>query len=446
MTSVGIRYRQVLSVLEKPCDGSSIAVVRIGLGLLLAYEAMTYLRRGLASAFWIEPEFHFTYLGFQWVGPLPSQIMYLSCGLMGIAALGFAFGIAYRLCACALLLLFSYLFLVEEARYLNHHYAAILLVAILAVAPAHRGWSGDAWRSKRNSGAAWFVPQWCIYLLRFQVSIIYLFAGVAKLNADWLNGYATASLLAKHELIPAVGLLRALGIDGTLPIAGVIFDFAIVPALMFRRTRPLAFTCAAVFHLLNAQMFNIGIFPPMMLLATTIFFSESWPRTLVRWFGFPMQQYARSVAVPLRSLRPVGIAALVVYCAVQVLLPLRHWLYPGDVTWTEEGHRFSWRMMLRDKKGEVRFTVQSAHETTTVHANEILTSWQTRAMVGKPDMILQVAHHLAMQAHTAGAGAVKVYAHALVSLNGAEARAIVDSTVDLASQPRSIWPAAWITR
>ena len=137
---------------------------------------------------------------------------------------------------------------------------------------------------------------------------------------------------------------------------------------------------------------------------------------------------------------------LCIYLAVQALVPLQHWLYPGDVNWTEEGHRFAWRMKLRDKHGEAQFFVTDAGtgETRVVNPAQHLTFSQLNEMSTRPDMILQFAHHLAAETRKSGATNIQVRAMVRVSLNGREAQLLVDPRGDLAAQPRSLWPVHWI--
>ena len=78
-------------------------------------------------------------------------------------------------------------------------------------------------------------------------------------------------------------------------------------------------------------------------------------------------------------------------------MPLRHLLYPGNVSWTEEGHRFAWHMMLREKSGRAIFTVTdpASGRVWRVRLSDHLTPRQIRKMSTRPDMLLQFAHYLA---------------------------------------------------
>jgi hypothetical protein len=139
------------------------------------------------------------------------------------------------------------------------------------------------------------------------------------------------------------------------------------------------------------------------------------------------------------------VAFLAVYMAVQVLLPLRHFLYPGEVSWTEEGHPFSWHMKLRDKEATALFTLNdpASGRVWTVDLRQCQNR-QCDKMAGQPDMIIQFAHHLAEEKRREGYPNVEVRALVLASLNGRRPQLLIDPAVDLAKVRRSMWPASWI--
>jgi hypothetical protein len=239
-------------------------------------------------------------------------------------------------------------------------------------------------------------------------------------------------------------------------IGGVLLDLLIVPLLLWKRTRVYAFVAAAAFHLLNARLFNIGIFPWFMLLATLLFFPPDLPRRIVRATGFvlsaryrrprPTSTTTSQVTASLSRRERAVVAVLGVYFAIQILLPLRHFLYPGDVNWTEEGHNFSWHMKLRDKEGRAAFTISdpASGQEWKVSLRKYLTSRQRSKVVTRPDMILQFSHYLAEEKRREGFENVEVRVRAMTSLNGRERQLLIDPAVDLAKQPRNLLPASWI--
>ena len=247
----------------------------------------------------------------------------------------------------------------------------------------------------------------------------------------------------------AADILGSELVVGIVVQGGLWFDLLIAPALLWRRTRVIAVLVSTSFHLSNAYLFNIGIFPWFMLVATTLFFAPNWPRRLP-WLGPRIDGWLGPVPDPgdvpstetgRWTLRGVGL-----WLAIQLVLPLRHHLYPGNVAWTEEGHYFAWRMKLRSKKGSARFVLKDrdSGDSWVVDPRAELGARQTRKMVGKPDLILQYAHHLARRWQQEKGVDVEVRAQVNVSLNHRRRQPLIDSTVDLTQVSVSIWPADWI--
>jgi hypothetical protein len=413
--------------LVEPVDVASLVVFRWVLGLTLIAEALLHFRHDLVGQLWIAPKFHFTYYGFDWVRPWPGQGMYVHVALLALCGFGVLVGFAYRVSMALCFVGLTYLFLLEQALYLNHIYLICLICLLMTVVPAHRSLSVDA--RLRPGLRADHVPRWNLLLLQFQLGVVYVYAGVAKLNIDWFRGQPVR--LWAGELGEGAVYLIAYG--------GLLFDLAIVPLLCWRKTRPWAFASAVLFHLANSQLFNIGVFPWFMIGATTLFLAPDWPR---RWLA---SRSPVAHETPAHRTQPVW-ALLAIYVLLQLLVPLRHHLYPGPVAWNEEGHRFSWRMRLREKGGSARFHIGLPGDARSFELDSLayLTPWQERAMVARPDMILQFAQHLATRMHSDLGRPVEVRVDSTVSLNGRPPRPMIDPDVDLAAQRRSLAHAEWI--
>ncbi|WAS97231.1 HTTM domain-containing protein [Nannocystis punicea] len=456
----GVRPRLPLHErLFAPVDIASLVWFRIAFGLLMIVDVWRYY--GKIGATYIQPGFHFTYYGFDWVRPWPGDGMYVHFLVLALAAACVMIGFCYRVAATVFFLGFSYWFLLEQARYLNHFYLIALIAFAMIFVPAGRAYSVDAWLRPRLRAKT--APAWALWFVRFQIGIPYVFGGIAKLNADWLQGEPMRMWLAARANRPVFGpLFTQEWVVYFFSWGGLLFDLLIVPFLLWRKSRPFAFVGALLFNLVNGYVFTIGIFPWVMAAATLMFFEPDWPRRfgrfLARLFGLrtrdrfePWLARARepvtaALRIGLQPRQRLILALLGVYCGFQLLFPLRHWLYPGDVAWTEEGHKFSWRMKLRDKESKVRFLATDPHEERTweVDARQYLTSWQRSEMSGRPEMILQFAHHLAADLRAQGHEDIQIRAIASVSLNGRPRQLMIDPDVDLVKQPHSIWPAPWI--
>lgn len=433
----------------RPVDGASLGALRALFGAILALEIARFFAGGWIERDYLAPAFHFTYPGFAWVRPLPAPYLQVFFALLLATAVGLALGLFHRACAAFFALGFAYVFLLEEARYLNHFYLVVLLAVLLAALPVDRALALDA----RRRGTPPWVPAWTLALVRFQIGIVYLYAALAKLNEDWLlRAEPLRSWLASRADRPVLGPLFARPETAwAMSWAGFGLDLAAWPLLAWRRTRGLAFGALAVFHLTNAATFGIGIFPWLMLAATAVFFPPDWPRrALARLARRPPSALSPPGALPPPPGAPapsrVGLALAAAWVAVQVLVPLRHFLYPGSVHWTEEGHAFSWHMKLRSKDGAVTYAVRDPRtgEEWLVDPRAELEPWQAAKLVGRPRMILQYAHHLRDRFAAEGRPGVEVRAWSEVSLNGLERRPLVDPEVDLAAVRPSLGPAAWI--
>ncbi len=425
-------------------------MVRIAFGAIVVWEVWRYAERGWIERYYLAPEVQFTYLFFPWVRAWPGDGMLVHFALLALAGALVSIGAWYRVAAWATFVLLAYVFLLEQSRYLNHVYLMCLLAFLLAVVPAQRTWSVDAWRAGRDRP----VPAWSMTIVRFQVGAMYAFAALAKLNPDWLAGMPMDRWLSSRGDLPVIGPLTRLP-DAHLLFAygGLAIDLLAVPALVWRRSRPYAFALLVAFHLANDQMFSIGVFPALAIAVTTSFFDHDWPRrALARLTGRVAGRVAgRSSGTraargrALGSAERLALAVVALFALTQLALPLRHHLYPSDVAWSEEGHRFSWRMMLRSKRGDVRFAVVSpSRGTWLVDARDHLEPFQAGQATTRPDLILQLAHHLARHYASEGHPDVAVHAIAYVRLNGREPRMLIDPFVDLASERRTWRPAAWI--
>ena len=390
-------------------DAAPLVYARVVFGACMAIEVFRFFRNGWISNYFVKPTFFFAYPGFEWVRPLGGDGMYVLFAVAGLAAVGVATGKRYRLSALALAVAWSWIFLIDQTNYLNHGYLLCLLAWLLAVIPMERT-----------------VPRWALLLVTGQLALVYFFGAVAKLDADWLAGDVARFFLSRTELTEPLAQSKAGRVGFAL--GGLFFDLLIVPGLVWRRTRLLASLAAATFHLTNAWLFQIGVFPWVMLALTPVFYPADFTRRLLR---LPTLD---APPEPQRE-RPLVAAALALWFAVQVALPLRHWLYPGQVNWTEEGHNFSWHMKLRVKRGETRFLVGGVE----ADLRAVLTRRQAKKLTTRPEMIRQLANELRRRSNGA-----PVFVDARASLNGRPWQPLIDPGVDLGREPRTLAAAAWI--
>lgn len=418
-----------------PVPLAPLIVFRIAFGALLCWEVWRWFALGWIEAFWSRPRFHFTYFGFGWVQPWSGDGLWIHCAVLMLLAVGVLVGAWYRFCAALFTLGFTYVFLLDQTQYLNHVYLMCLLSFLLIFVPAHRNLSVDAWRRPRRR--AHTTPAWTLGVLRAQIGLVYFYAGLAKVNGDWLRGEPLRGWLAARADVPLIGAyFTESWVVWLFTCGSLCLDLLIAPALLWRRSRIAAACFAIGFHLLNWQLFGLGVFPWLMMAATVLFLPPEWLR-------FGGSDSAPSPVAPAARGRRMTFAILAIHLALQVLVPLRHYVYPGDVSWTEEGHRFAWHMMLREKTADVtlRALDPATGKSWRVEQWRYLTPLQRRKMSTRPDMIQQLARHVAA---TASVPNLRVYAIATAALNDHPRQWLVDPRVDLAAEPRALWPARWI--
>ncbi|HEX6766704.1 MAG TPA: HTTM domain-containing protein, partial [Polyangiaceae bacterium] len=335
----------------KAVDPAGLAAFRILFGVTMCFATVRFVANGWVSELVVGPQYHFTYYGFDWVTPFSHGTMLAFFTVMGLAALALAAGLFTRVSAAVFCVLFTYAELIDKATYLNHYYLASLLALLLVFVPSGRVWSLDAWRRRRAGRAtSASVPALAYFVLRAQVGVVYAYAGLAKLDGDWLlRAEPLRTWLRARIESPA---LHAFATEPWVPYAmswaGAAFDLSVVPLLLFRKTRPFAFAAAIAFHLSLWLLFPIGVFSFVMLVSISVFFDPSWPRRFVGGLG-RLAPFAS--AAPIRAPGRLAFALTGAYLAVQLLVPLRFALYPGCANWTEQGYRFSWRVMLIEKAG-----------------------------------------------------------------------------------------------
>jgi vitamin K-dependent gamma-carboxylase len=420
-------------------DIAWLAYFRVAFGTLMLYEMWRFWEADWVGRNLVEPSFHFTYVGFEWVRPLSEHSMRLVVPALGLCAALIALGLVYRLAALSFFVGFSFLFLLEKGRYLNHFYLIGLVGFLLVFMPADRAFSLRTWRRPRQAWST--VPAWMLLLLRTQIGIVYVYGGIAKLNGDWLRGQPLGIWLAERPDLPVIGrFANEPWLAWFMSYAGLAFDLLIVPMLLVRRTRAVALLACLVFHVTNAELFRIGVFPWFMLAATLLFCPPTWPRRIwPRAFGSAVETVRPATA------SPAALSLVAGYVVIQGLLPLRHWLYPGVTAWTQEAERFSWRMRLNHSRGVVTFyAIDGTGYRMTIHPREFLTARQVLDMGAQPDMILQAAHVIAKRLREQGHGEVQVRCVAHASLNGRPPQLLIDPSVDLVAEPLSLRPARFI--
>ena len=432
---------------------------RIIFGALLLFGALRFVSKGWVEQLYILPKYHFGYLGFEWVEKLPGDWMYLPFIVMIITAVFIILGYFYRLSASLFFICFTYIELIDKSYYLNHYYFVSLMCFILIWLPANRYFSLDVKRNK--SIETTHIPQWTIRIIQFQLGIVYFFAGIAKINPDWLlEGQPLGVWLQAHHNIPLVGsFLQEKWMALSFSWAGCIYDLFIVFFLLSARTRKYAYFFVVFFHIVTWYLFPIGVFPWVMIFSTLIFFSPDFHEKLLSRLQKILTKGKKTFSTSRTetTFQPRRFVNFVLgtYIFIQLLVPFRYLLYSGNLYWNEEGFRFSWRVMLMHKEGHAVFYMKDKKtgRESEINNAKFLTRTQEDQMATQPDMILQYAqilkNHYDGQLLHYGDQKFKIdnpsiHADIYVSLNNRLSQKFVDKQHDLTTFDYNLKHRTWL--
>ncbi len=417
--------------LFRPIDNAPLIVFRLIFGFIFLYELYYLLKSGWVKRTLIKPSYNFTFFGFEWLNHLMGTYSYVLFGVMMVLAFFVFIGFKYRLNVVLLTLGWACIYLIQKTDYNNYHYLLWLISIIMCFLPAHTYASVDA--RLRPEIKAYAMPQWISWLLIFQISCVYFYATIAKFYPDWLDGTITKAIYNGREPFPF--LKEAFSSQKLFlftAYAGIIFDGLVIPALLWRKTRWIAIIASLIFHLSNSYLHGLGTFPYFSLSFSIFFFK---PEDIRKFFLRSKPVLTDELAqINYKEYRTLFWSFFAPYIVVQTLLPVRHYAIKGDVLWTEEGHRLSWRLMLRYRSGNVRYKVVDKKTNEVLHFrnNELITDFQNKKLA-HPDIAFQMAHHI--RDHFAKQGKdVAVYAiRSSVSVNGKNTQQMIDPSVDLAA-------------
>lgn len=420
----------MINFLYKHIDNSGLIVFRIVFGLLCFLESAGAIMTGWIKRTLIDPEFTFSFIGFEWLQPLPGDWMYAYYAVMAIFGLFIMLGYKYRLSMLLFALMWTATYLMQKSSYNNHYYLLALLSFFMVLLPANRYASIDV---KLNPKLKRFsMPSWCKWIFVLQLLIVYTYASIAKLYPDWLDTSVIALLMKGKANYYLIGdLLQQKFIHYIIAYGGILFDGLIIPLLLYKRTRKYAFFISIFFHLFNSIVFQIGIFPYLSLAFSLFFFN---PKT-IRDLFLKKKPFYNSEETIVPKYNAVLISTFSIYFLIQIGLPLRHHFFKDNVLWTEEGHRLSWRMMLRAKSGNTKYLVvdEATNNAIPIKLSDFLSKKQQRSASAKPDVIWQFAQRLKKEFAKRGTS-VKVYVESYVSVNGGKSKQLIDPEIDLASE------------
>lgn len=434
--------------LNKTNKAASLATFRVLFGVLMMFSLIRFLTKGWVDKFYVEPKFHFKYYGFSWVSSW-GEYTYFLFAIAIIACIGIILGFKYRLSIILFFLSFTYIELIDKTTYLNHYYFISILSFLLCFLPLNVAYAVDAYKKKKSYIN---VPAWTIDTIKILIGIVYFYAGLAKLNSDWLLRAQPLKIwLSTKTDFPIIGqFMNETWFHYTMSWSGALYDLTIPFLLLYSKTRQFAFVLVVVFHVFTAVLFPIGVFPYVMIAVTLIFFSD---KTHEKWMEFIIKKLRispieKSVANVYKSKRQaILLAVIAVFLVIQLLFPFRYLLYPGELFWTEEGYRFSWRVMLMEKGGYTNFRVvkYDTGNSFKVKSEYFLNAFQQKQMMTQPDFIVEFAHflgkHYKSELQNDNIG---IFAEGYITLNGRQSLAFINPKVDLLTVNDSFKHKDWI--
>ena len=439
------------SYFSKTTSSAPLAIFRVAFGLLMFISIIRFWALGWIDKLYIQPHFFFSYYGFDWIKPL-GDLTYLLFFVCGLSALFVALGLKYTWAIITFFLSFTYIELMDKTTYLNHYYFVSVLSFLLIFLPAGNYFSWDTFKNSRLSFPQ--IPQWNIDVIKLLLCIVYLYAGLAKLNPEWLlQGMPLKIWLPTKDYLPMIGFLfRYDWMIYLFAWGGALYDLIIPFLLLNRKTRAFGFIMVVFFHLLTAILFPIGMFPYLMIFSALIFFNYQFHQKVIdglykmlrikKYKGHQIQ----NVPLQYRLLNKVKIGILALFFLIQIGLPFRYLLYPDNLFWTEEGYRWSWRVMLMEKAGNAQFKIvdNSSRNWFYVNNEDFLTSFQEKQMATQPDFILQYAHFLNEHFSQQGMTDLSIFVDCFVALNGRKSTRFIDPEFDLTKGYESFAHKSWI--
>jgi len=439
----------ISSYLSKRHESTSLAFFRLGFGLLMTYSIIRFWLKGWIQTMYIDPSFHFTFYGFEWVTPL-GNYTYLLFFICGLSAFFVAIGYRYYMSIIIFFLSFTYIELMDKTTYLNHYYFVSILSFLMIFLPSNSSYSVDSYLQKKSFK---YTPKWCVDSIKLLLFIVYFYSGLAKINKDWLFEAQPLKiwLTTGSYDFPLIGsnLMQQEWFHYFMSWGGMFYDLLIPFLLIYTRTRVFGFLLVIFFHLFTVLLFPIGMFPYIMIMSSLIFFSSKTHKKILDFILKPFIDKIKSIReMKIINIQKERISLIVVsvFFIIQFLFPFRYSLYPGELFWNEQGYRFSWRVMLMEKKGYTTFKVVNKENDNSFYImnNSFLTELQERQMSFQPDFILEYAHFIGDYYKKKGLKNIEIYADSYVALNGRINKRFVDPETDLLKEKRGFKNKNWI--
>lgn len=423
-------FDRINQYLNKEVSIAPLITLRVLFGGVMLFSLIRFISNGWVESLYLDLDFYFTFFDFiQYLGDFYIYLIFYSLIILSVFII---IGLKYKLSISLFFILFTYIELLEKSYYLNHYYFVSVLSFALIFLPLGNDFSFDSLIKRKHQKT---IQNWQLLIPKILISIVYFYAGIAKLNSDWLIEAMPLKLWlpASSDVFLIGGLLKETWVAYLFSWLGAIYDLIIWIFLFNKKTRKYAYQVVIVFHLMTSILFQIGIFPYMMTLLTLIFFSPVKHEKVIDYFKSKIKILNDSKAEIISFNSNILKIFLLVFILFQLLFPFRYVLNKGDLFWTEEGYRFSWRVMLMEKTGWINFKLidRKNNVEKIVDPSYELSDIQVKQMSFQPDMILQYAKFIGDRYYKEFGTKPEIYVDSYVSLNGSGSKRYFKNDVDI---------------
>jgi len=427
---------KIINYLNKEVDIAPLIIFRILFSIIMLISIIRFISNNWIEELYVIPNYHFNFIGFEFIQYPGEFIIYLMFSILILSLIFILFGYLYHFSITIFFLIFTYIELIDKSLYLNHYYFISILTFLMIFLPLSSKFSVDSIRNKSQVNK---VSNWHIIVLKILLSIVYFYAGIAKLNQEWLFDAMPLKLWlpASSELFLVGHLLKYDFTAYLFSWFGAIYDLTIWIFLFWDKSRKYAYFFVVVFHISTSILFQIGMFPYIMTILTLIFFSENFHKNILNKltslinfkYNFKIKTLSKYYNYNINKI------LIIIFFGFQLIFPFRYLYFTNDIFWTEESYRFSWRVMLMEKTGWVNYKLVDEKNNIIKYIDPIyeLSDIQVKQMSFQPDMIIQYAKHLANNYKISHNTTPKIYVDSYVSLNGSGSKKYFKNDVDLNS-------------
>ena len=420
-------FSKINKYLDEESSIAPLISLRIIFGSVMLFSIIRFISMGWIEGLYTSVDYHFTFFDFiNYVGDSQIYILY---SLLIITSMFILIGYYYKISTAIFFLIFTYIELLDKSYYLNHYYFISILSFTMIFLPLSDNFSIDSIRKKYEINK---IKNWQLLIPKILISIVYLYAGIAKLNHDWLFEAMPLTLwLPASSELPIIGrFLEMREFAYLFSWAGAIYDLTIWIFLFNNKTRKYAYIVVLFFHIMTSILFQIGIFPYMMSLLTLIFFApeqhEKIQNKIKNILNYNLPKIRKIYSVTPKYFFSI-------FILFQLIFPFRYLLDKGDLFWTEQGYRFSWRVMLMEKTGWVNYKIIDKKNNIIKYIDPAykLSEIQVKQMSFQPDMILQYGRHIGDEYLKKHNVKPQIYVESYVSINGRGSTQYFKNDIDI---------------